>query len=69
MKYGDTKYYNVKQIKKDGHVVGDLILIGRTYGFIVQLHYHNVPGYPINEQFDTMTKAEKFFNKTWEGLK
>lgn len=66
MKYGDTKYYHVKQIKKDGHVVGDLILIGRTYGYIVQLHYYNCPGYVINEQFNSIEKAEAFFRKASE---
>lgn len=69
MKYGDTKYYCVKQIKKDGHVIGNLILIGRAYGYIVQLHYYNRPGYVINKQFNSIEKAENFFRETWEELK
>ena len=62
MKTGDTKYYRVKQIKKDGRVAGDLILIGRAYGYIVQLHYYDTPGYKVNKVFDTITKAEKCFD-------
>lgn len=69
MEYGGTKYYHVKQIIKDGHCIGELILIGRTYGYIVQLHYHGLSGYVINEQFDSMRTAENFFNKTWGEMK
>lgn len=69
MKYGETKYYTINQIKKDGHVIGNLVLIGRAYGYIVQLHYFDCSGYAINEQFDSMIKAENFFRKIWEGLK
>ena len=69
MEYGGTKYYTIKQIKKNGHVIGNLILIGKACGYIVQLHYFDRPGYVINEQFDSMGKAENFFRKTWEELK
>jgi len=63
MKMGDTKYYRVKQIIKDKKCIGNLILIGRQYGYIVQLHYFAVPGYAINETYETITKAERRFNK------
>lgn len=63
MNIGDTKYYHVKQIVKNGKCIGDLILIGRQYGYIVQLHYYAVPGYAINETYETITQAERRFNK------
>ena len=63
MKYGDTKYYHVKQIKCGGHVVGILTLTGRVYGFIVQLHYFDVPGYKVNRVFNSMAAAERFYNE------
>ena len=69
MKTGDTKYYKVKQIIKSGRCVGDLILIGRAYGYIVQLHYYDVPGYKYNQTFDTMTQAERFFDDVLRGEK
>lgn len=62
MKTGDTKYYRVKQIKKGGRVAGHLILIGRQYGYIVQLHYFNMPGYKVNKTFDSLAQAEKYFD-------
>lgn len=62
MKTGDTKYYRVKQIKRSGHVVGYLALIGRQYGYIVQLHYYDTPGYKINDIFDSIEKAENRFD-------
>ena len=62
MKTGDTKYYRVKQIKKDGRVAGNLILIGRQYGYIVQLHYFNMPGYKVNKSFDSLAQAENYFD-------
>ena len=62
MKTGDTKYYRVKQIKKGGRVAGNLILIGRQYGYIVQLHYFNIPGYKANKTFDSLAQAEKYFD-------
>lgn len=61
--FGDTKYYHVKQIKKDGKVIGNILLIGRTYGYIVQLHYFDIPGYKVNKQFKTLDNAEIEFNK------
>lgn len=65
MKMGDTKYYRVKQIKKGGRIAGDLILIGRAYGYIVQLHYFDTPGYNVNKTFDSIAKAESYFNKVY----
>jgi len=62
MKAGDTQYYRVKQIIKNGRVVGDLILIGRVYGYIVQLHYYDMPGYKVNNVFVSIDKAERFFD-------
>ena len=62
MKTGDTKYYSVKQTKREGRVAGNLILIGRQYGYIVQLHYFNMPGYKVNKTFDSLAQAEKYFD-------
>lgn len=62
MKTGDTKYFRVKQIIKDGRVAGDLVLIGRQYGYIVQLHYFDTPGYKVNETFNSLVKAENRFD-------
>ena len=59
---GDTKHYRVKQIRKDGSVAGDLVLIGRQYGYIVQLHYFDTPGYKVNETFDSLVQAENRFD-------
>ena len=66
MKLGDTRYICVKQIKKDGKVVGDLTLTGHAWGFKVQLHYFDTPGYKIDETFQSESKAMTFFNKTYE---
>lgn len=63
MKAGDTKYYRVEQVKKAGRVAGNLILIGRVYGYIVQLHYFNTPGYKVDKCFDSFSKAESFFDE------
>ena len=65
MKTDDTKYYRVKQIKNDGRIVGDLLLIGRAYGYIVQLHYFDTPGYKVDKSFDSIAKAESYFNKVY----
>lgn len=67
MKTGDTKYYSVKQIKKDGRVVGYLDLIGRQYGYIVQLHYYDTPGYKVNKVFDSFEQAENYFYDVLNG--
>ena len=65
MKTGDTKYYRVKQIKKGGRIAGDLLLIGREYGYIVQLHYFDIPGYKVDKSFDSIAKAENYFDKVY----
>ena len=65
MKTDDTKYYRVKQIKKSGRIVGNLLLIGRAYGYIVQLHYFGTPGYKVNKTFDSIAKAENYFDKVY----
>lgn len=65
MKTGDTNYYRVKQIKKGGRIAGDLLLIGRAYGYIVQLHYFDTHGYKVNKTFDSIAKAESYFNKVY----
>ena len=61
-------YYNPQlkfaQVKKDGKVAGTLLLIHKAYGYNVQLHYFNVPGYSIDRYFSTQEKAEAFFDKT-----
>ena len=62
MKTGDTKYFRVKQIKKDGRVAGNLVLVGRQYGYIVQLHYFDTPGYKVNETFNSLVQAENRFD-------
>jgi hypothetical protein len=62
MKSYDVKYYRVKQIKKGVRVAGNLILIGRQYGYIVQLHYFDTPGYKENKTFDSFEQAEKYFD-------
>ena len=62
MKTGDTKYYHIKQIIKNGKVTGTLILIGRQYGYIVQLHYFDTPGYKVNKSFDSIEKAKNYFD-------
>lgn len=67
MKTGDTKYYRVEQIKKSDRVAGNLILIGRVYGYIVQLHYFNTPGYKVDKCFDSFSKAEKCFDDVLRG--
>ena len=63
MKTGDTKYYRVKQILKSGKPAGHLVLIGRQYGYIVQLHYYDTPGYKVNTTFEYIEDAEKYFNE------
>ena len=66
MRLGDTRYICVKQVKKDGKVAGDLTLTGHAWGFKVQLHYFDTPGYVVDETFQSETKARAFFNKTYE---
>jgi len=66
MKTGDTKYYRVKQIIRNGRVVGYLVLVGRVYGYIVQLHYYDTPGYKVNNAFDSIDKAERFFDDVFK---
>ena len=68
MKLGDTRYICVKQIKKDGKVAGYLALTGHSYGFKVQLHYFDSPGYKVDETFQSETNATAFFNKTYEEV-
>lgn len=68
MKTGDTKYFHTKQIKKNGKVIGYLTMIGRQYGFIVQLHFFDKPGYEINQTFCTEHEAEKFYTKTFKDV-
>ena len=63
MKFGDTKYYKVKQILENGKCIGNIVLIGRCYGYIVQLHYFNIPGYKINKCFSNIFHAENYFYK------
>ena len=63
MKTGDTRYIHVKQIKRNGAVIGNLCMLGRQYGYIIQLHYYAIPGYAINAVFESENKAERFFNR------
>lgn len=63
MYIGDTKYYRVKQILKNGKPAGNLELIGRQYGYIVQLHYYDTPGYKVNMTFESIGNAEEYYNK------
>ena len=62
MKTGETKYYRVEQLKKNDKVIGNLVLIGRSYGYIVQLHYFNIAGYKTSKQFDYFKQAENYFD-------
>lgn len=63
-------YYNpqlkVKQITKDKKAIGSLLLTHRAYGYVVELHYFDRPGYAVSESFTTQDKAERFFDKTYE---
>ena len=65
-------YYNpqlkFKQIVKDGKVVGNLLLTHRAWGYVVELHYFNQPGYAVKESFDTEERAVRFFDKTYEEV-
>lgn len=60
-------YYNpqlkVKQIIQNGKVVGNLILTHRAYGYHIQLHYFNKPGYAIDKYFPTEEKARFHFDR------
>lgn len=67
MKTGDTKYYKLKQLKNNGIVSGYLSLIGRQYGYIVQLHFFGKPGYRIDKVFQSYEKAERFFDDVLNG--
>jgi hypothetical protein len=63
MNTGDTKYYRVKQILKNRKPAGHLVLIGRQYGYIVQLHYYDTPGYKVNTTFEYIEDAAEYFNE------
>ena len=69
MKLGDARYISVKQAYKNGKYAGTLTLTGHAWGFKVQLHWFDTPGYPINETFQSETEAKAFFNKTYEEVK
>ena len=61
-------YYNpqlkVKQVIKNGKVVGNLILMHKAYGYNVQLHYFDMAGYAIDKYFPTEEKARSYFDRT-----
>lgn len=61
-------YYNpqlkVKQIIKNGKVVGYMILTHRAYGYNVQVHYFSMAGHAIDKYFPTEEKARFFFDRT-----
>lgn len=61
-----SKYLKVKQIIKNDKVVGDLRLIKKAYGFIVELKYFDTPGYKHHETFPDIVKACNCFNKLYE---
>ena len=65
-------YYNpqlkCKQIVKERKVVGYLLLTHRAYGYVVELHYYDTPGYAVNESFTTQEKAERFFDKVYKEV-
>ena len=65
-------YYNpqlkFKQITKDKKVIGNLLLTHKAYGYVVDLHYFDTPGYAISETFPTQEKAERFFDKTYKEV-
>lgn len=60
-------YYNpqlkVKQIIKNGKVVGSMILTHRAYGYNIQLHYFDTAGYTIDKYFPTEEKARYHFDR------
>ena len=68
MRLGDTRYLCVKQVKRNGKVAGNLTLTGHTWGFNVQLHYFDTPGYKVDKTFQSEAKAKAFFNKTYEEV-
>lgn len=63
-----TPYLKVKQIKKDGKVIGDLTLTAHVYGYAIKLHYFDQAGYAVNEILPTEAKATQFFNKIYKEV-
>jgi len=69
MRYGDTRYICVKNAYRDGKYAGQLTLTGHAWGYQVQLHWNDTPGYPVNETFQSETKARAYFDKVYEEVK
>ena len=71
MKCGETRYHHVKQFVKAGKVCGNLVLIERSYGYIVQMHFYDASGYAVDNTFDSFKDAIRFYSATvenWEGM-
>ena len=69
MKFGYTRYICVKSAYRDGKYAGLLTLTGHAWGYQVQLHWNDTPGYPVNETFQSETKARAYFDKVHEEVK
>lgn len=64
--YYSVRYLKVKQITKNGKVIGILTMIEKMYGIVIQLHYFDIPGYKVNETFTEPNKAYKYFNSVFD---
>lgn len=62
----NVRYLKIKQITKNGKVIGDLCMTEKAYGIVIQLHYFNTPGYKVNETFTDPNKAYKYFDSVFE---
>lgn len=58
----NVRYLKVKQIIKNGKVIGILTMTEKAYGIVIQLHYFDIPGYKVNETFTDPNKAYKYFD-------
>ena len=54
-----------KQITQRKQVVGYVTLYHYDYGYVVKLHFLEIPGYLENKTFPTRQKAETFLNKLY----
>lgn len=54
-----------KQITQRGEVAGYVTLYSYDYGYVVKLHFLQIPGYLENKVFSDRKKAESFLNKLY----
>ena len=66
---GDTRYICVKSAYRDGKYAGLLTLTGHAWGYQVQLHWNDTPGYPVDETFQSETKAKAYFDKVYKEVR